>query len=518
MTSGHVTSPGAPPAGAASRGAAPRRLGTILSGLGWNTGGQVVTTALNVLATPFLLVHLGVDRYGVVAFASTLRGLLSNLDGGFGPCASRYFAVYGGAGDRRRSSQLLVTASLLVLAASLPVLAAVVLAAPGLADLLHASAGLRASATELLRLFAVLLLVSNVRMMLTRLVSAEHRWAFLSVTNTLGTSVYLVSAVLLVWRGAGVIGMFWASVAQEAVLLALSLAAARSYLRPGALRLLPRAEVAGIVRFASRVQVAAVASSVGNEFSSLLVAAVLPVRFVAYYSIGSNFAGQLAALPVNALGPITVTLARTFGSRGLHGTVQELERLQRLWVRAIAAWPVAGAVAAYFGVRAWLGPSEGLAGAVAAVLLAGQCVTLLGLVMDSFTKAVDEPGLESRYLALGNGMGMALAVPLVLTVGLLGVPIGMSVGGVVATLYLLVLARRRIAASLPSFIAEVPVAPTLIAGAVTSVGELALSPLGVRGALGLLLCAVPAGLGLASYLAAVHGPRQVWRELASRRR
>lgn len=50
------------------------RFAKILSGLSWNTGGQVVTVALNLVLTPFLLLHLGVSRYGLYALLSSFAG------------------------------------------------------------------------------------------------------------------------------------------------------------------------------------------------------------------------------------------------------------------------------------------------------------------------------------------------------------------------------------------------------------------------------------------------------------
>lgn len=481
---------------------------TILSGLGWNTSAQLATTILNVAATPFLLFTLGASRYGVFALVSSFRGLLSNLDGGFGPSASRFFAVYAGAGDRRRSSALLCTVALLVCLVVAPIAAVVGLLAPQITLLLHASPQLRASATLLIRLFMPLLLVAAVQGMLARLLSAEHRWGFLSRLDAASTALYLALAVVLVSRGFGLVGLFWAKLAEEGVMLVVALAGSWRLVEWRHLRLLPRAEIRDVVRFAGRVQVAEIASSFGNELNALVIGVLFPVRFVTYYSVGNNFATQLEALPVNALGPIAVTLGRTFGRRRLRSTVEQFTVIQRLWVRSTAAWPLVGAIAAAFGIVAWLGPSEHLAGLVALVLLLGQAPMMLGLVMDVFCKAVDHPGLESRYLGLATAIDIALVVPLGLTIGLLGVPIGMAAGDVAATFYLLRLARREVDHDLRSFFAEVPKAAVLLAALVTAGLEVAVFPLAPRGAGGLALCAVPAVAGLGAYGLAVIGPSE----------
>jgi O-antigen/teichoic acid export membrane protein len=489
--------------GLASRHGAVR---TILSGLGWNTGAQVAVTGLNVVTTPLLLSRLGVDAYGVFALVSSFRGLLSNLDGGLGPCATRYLAVYAGAGDRRAMTSLIATTSLMALVVVAPIVGLVALVAPDIVVVLHAAPELRREAIVLIRLFMVLLLVSTIRGIAMRAISAEHRWSYLSIWSTVATAVYLGLGVGLVFAGAGLVGLFWASVAGEVVMVAITLLGLRGVLEARHLRLMARPQVREIVAYASRVQVAEIASSLGNEFNAIVVGLMFPVRFVTYYSVGTNFATQLNGLPANALGPIAITLSRTFGRRGLHRTVEVFTSIQRLWVRATCAWPLIGAVAAYFGIVAWLGPKERLAAIVAAVVLTGQAPWLLAMVMDGFLKSANHPGLESKYLGLATAIDMALAAPLAFGLGMLGVPIGVAAGYIVASFYLLHLARRDVDPGLRSFFADVPAGAVLSGVLVTFLLEVPAAHLAPRGALGLIVCGLPALAGLGTYALAAAGP------------
>ena len=80
----------------------PKRL---LAGLGWNTVGQFLVVGISLGLTPFLLHHLGPTQYGIFALVSSVRGLLSNLDGGLAPTGYRYFPVYVGRRGRCRHDQ-----------------------------------------------------------------------------------------------------------------------------------------------------------------------------------------------------------------------------------------------------------------------------------------------------------------------------------------------------------------------------------------------------------------------------
>jgi O-antigen/teichoic acid export membrane protein len=254
-----------------------------------------------------------------------------------------------------------------------------------------------------------------------------------------------------------------------------------------------------LLRYSRRVQIAAVASSFNYEIDSLLVALLFPVRFVAYYSIGTNFSNQLIALPTNAITPIGVALSRTFGRSTLKETVDEFTRLQRLWVRSVAAFPLIGAATAYFAIDRWLGHADHLAGVVAAILLIGQTTSLLGLVMDNFGKSVNRPDLESRYLGVGVAVNLAVTIPLALTIGMLGVPAGTAIGMVISSAYFLHVARRELSPDLRSFVADIPKVALGLSVCVTLLLELPAFAIAPTGVLGLLVCAVPAGVGLGVY-------------------
>jgi O-antigen/teichoic acid export membrane protein len=485
-------------------------LGKIISGLGWNTGGQAVGVVLSVVLTPFLLIHLGVNGYGLYALLSSLRGLLSNIDGGLGPTSSRYFAVFASSRDRRATSSLLVTILIMITLVVGTLGGLVAVFAPHITALLHASLALHREAIILLRAFMALLIIAAIRVVFQQIISAHHRWAYLNISATGSTVVYVALAFVLVGQGHGLIGLFWASAGQELVLLVTSIIGSHRFVRLRECRLLPWAETRDIIGYASRVQVAAVASSFNFEIDSLLVGLFFPVRYVAFYNIGANFSTQLIGLPGNAVSPIGVTLSQTYGRSGLRETISEFVDIQRVWVRAVAVYSLIGAVSAYFAIQCWLGPQERLAAVVAAVLLTGQTMTLLSQVMAVFGKSVKHPGLESRYLGVGMVINIAFTLPLVFTIGMLGVPIGTALGQVVSNLYFLRIARREIDPQLRSFFADVPMLATFVGVVSTACLELVAYRVAPRGVFGLLVCAIPALCGLALYASIVVGVKKTF--------
>jgi O-antigen/teichoic acid export membrane protein len=318
--------------------------------------------------------------------------------------------------------------------------------------------------------------------------------------STFASSVgYAAVAAGMVEAGFGLKGLVVACYVQEGVILMLSYAGARSSIRFADCRFLSRKVTGELIRYGLKVQISAVAASFNNEIDAIIVGLIFPVRDVAFYSIGANFTSQLIGLPLNAMLPISVTFARTFGESGFTATLRQFDTLQRLWVRLIGAYPLIGAASAYFAISAWLGSRDHLAGVVAAVLLLGQEMVVTGQVMDAFGKQINRPDLESRYLGIGMIINIAFTIPLAFAFGVIGVPIGTMLGQIASGLYFLRIVHREIDPNITSFLREIPLLAVAAGVATTIALELPLYPVAPRGAAGMVVCAVPAAVGLGVY-------------------
>jgi O-antigen/teichoic acid export membrane protein len=181
--------------------------------------------------------------------------------------------------------------------------------------------------------------------------------------------------------------------------------------------------------------------------------------------------------------------------------------MQRLWVIAATGWGVVAMAAAWFGVTAWLGPDFDISGAVAVIMLAGYLVTLWASVLNLWTQVRGAPQLNARGASVGAAVNLALTVALVVPFGILGTVSATATSQVVASILLLRLARRRLSGVTRSFLAEVPVLPSLAAAAVVVGLEFLARPIVPGGAAGLLVCGLVAAPGLVVYALMAFGVR-----------
>jgi O-antigen/teichoic acid export membrane protein len=449
----------------------PKRL---LAGLGWNVVGQLLVVGISLGLTPFLLHHLGATQYGIFALASTFRGLLSNMDGGLGPAGYRYFPVYVGRGNVAITTSFLLTMLTLVAIIVGAETTTIILFAPAVVRVFAHGSGLAGHSHETVQLIRDLmpaLFVAAIRTPIQRLVMAHHRWAFLNYTQIMAVVVYAATAVGVSFATPGLQCLIWATYAQEAILLITAAWACRRYISLKRLRWLPISEVRQILRFARRVQIAALASSFNYELDALLVGFLFPVRYVAYYSIGANFSQQVINMPINGLNPMMQDIGHSYGSSGKEGVLRSFPDSQRIWVTALGIFPVAAALIGWFGIPVWLGPGSQIAAATAALLVIGYAPLLFNSIVDVTAKVMGMPEIESWYLGIGVAVNVACTVPLALRIGVIGVPLGTAIGEVISLFVCIYLARKKIGKEITPFFRDINYVPVLVAIAVAGACE-----------------------------------------------
>src|SRR4051812_16528531 len=115
---------------------------------------------LMLVATPFLLRHLGVQQYGVWMLVNSITATASGLGGGFGDGATKYVATYRGRGDNAGAIRSLAAVLIVHSAFGLISALAMICLAPWLIGHVFAvQPALREVGTAAVRISAALLLL-----------------------------------------------------------------------------------------------------------------------------------------------------------------------------------------------------------------------------------------------------------------------------------------------------------------------------------------------------------------------
>ncbi|HET6963612.1 MAG TPA: oligosaccharide flippase family protein [Acidimicrobiales bacterium] len=483
-------------------------LRVLVGGTAWNALAQFVPVPVNVVMTPYLIHHLGIDRWGLIALVTTVASIVSSFDGGLTGALNRYYAIYAGADDRSATTTTLTTVLVFVFGAGLVLGLSGWFLAPRLVDLFAMPRQLRPETTFYMQLVVGLLALTFARNAIAGVIIARQRYGLNSALSVSTYVVWIVGLILTVQGGWGLRGVGVTFLAQQFVATVIVVPPALRYLDRRSVRLLPRGEIRKFFSYSAKIQVTGVSNLANAEFDNLVIGTLLSVHAVALYNAGTGFAVQVTGVLRNALTPAGTFLARTFGGRGQPAAWDTFVRLQRVWAVACSGFYAAALGAAYFAIVDWLGPGFRVGGVIAMIVIAGQAVLSMAMMLGYYCMILGFAGIEVRVGLINVAVNVALTAALVF-VGVLGVVVATALAWLASSWWLLHDSRRRISGSIPDFIDVVSLPASLTTALCVFGMEYGLHGALPEGALGLIGASGPALVGLGIFVVIRFGPRRV---------
>lgn len=385
------------------------RLGrNLLAGLAAST----LTVLVGLLATPFHLHFLGLERYGLIAFFLTVQALLGVMDMGLSPTVNREVARGMAQADLAPARNLLHTLGLIYALVAAAMVLALVASAPWLAQ--HWLQARQADVAELARAIAWMGLAVGLRWpagLYLGAVNGAQRLALSSSLTAAYTAFAGVGSVLALWLVSPRLEVFfaWQALAALAYSLAMRSAAWR-VLGSGAGARAGWSELGRVWRFSVGMGLIAVTSVVFTQLDKVLLSRLLGLDAFARYALAAFVAAGLYALVT----PVFNALYPRFSALVAAGASDELATLYGLATQALAmlVFPVALLLGFHARplVELWT-QDAAIAVQVApiiALLCAGSALHAVMYVPYALQLASGMPGLSMRI----NGVMIVLMVPL----------------------------------------------------------------------------------------------------------
>ncbi|MBO3142994.1 oligosaccharide flippase family protein [Dermatophilus congolensis] len=473
---------------------------TLMKGMSWQTSCQLIPLIVNLAMTPWIIHGLGPARYSIFMLVTSFTTLLSQFDGGIGPSAMRYFTIYAGRDDRESTTRLLLSVAAIVFTGGLIISLTVFLTTESILQFFRVDPLFLPEASFLLRTLTMIIAFILVRNLLNAVINARQLFRYTSMAILAGYGVYIVGITASIMCGWGLYGLAWTMVMQQVVGSIITVPAAVRYLRRATPWHMNRADLGEFFRYSWKVQITGLTGLLTSQKDQLVAGRLLSAQQSGPIGQGTNFAQQLRQMPLNATYPMQALTGTEVARVGSADAVAKIEKLQRIWVRAIVGWCVIGAIAALFAVRAWLPDSFTLAAPVAAAFIFGSVFQLIRHVANLWCLTLGHSEIEMHAGVASFIVNVVLSVVLYFPFG---------VGGVVAATVLAQLASVLFFSW--QYHSRVPVRPRLythevpFVGLVAGVGvavavEWLVHPFLPRGALGLLSGALLAAPGMLVYL------------------
>lgn len=475
-------------------------------------GGRLLTLAVGLVMTPYLIHRLGAEGFGVWALVAVITGFAGLLDPAIRNSLVKHLAETDIGADRSGRDAVVTAALLFYLPLSCVVLAGFPLARGPLLQLLRLSPELHAEAGDAFLLGLFGLAVSWVLGVFPALVDARQR---MDLTNGLGMVCLLLTAALTiaaVERGLGVRGV---AGAQLAGISAFHLGAiALAWRVAGPLRVsfttIDGRWFRRIVRFGLTLHVSTACCIVNRQLDKVLLSRFAGLITVGSYEIGVRMAanaGSFHPFLTSALLPAASQLR----AQGDAARLRDIYHRASRYLFAVGIPPfVFLALHAPEVVTAWIGRPDPFAAAVLMVLAGGYLVNSSSNAMAFVCQGIGRPDIQARQSALQLVANLVLSAVLLWWLGPLGAPLGTSLALLVGAVFFAVRFHPEIGTTTAALLRREASGPVIAATVAGAAGWLAVLNLAAGTRTEALLKLVAAGAVYASlYLSLILAMRVV---------
>ncbi len=409
-----------------------------------SAGVNLWLSALGLLTTPYLLVHLGQAAYGVFAMVSLVSAHLSNLELGFGHATIRFLARARAAQDAHEERRVLDTSFVVFVSGGVVGSLLFLLAAPSLArSFFKIPLELQPAALLSFRLGALILAASFLSSFFSALLQALGRFDWLNGSRGVFGTAAAFAAVATVAAGGGLVGVMVAqTVIGAAGALILGLGVRRERKEPLRFRL-SRPTLRAMAAFSVFAFAAGLAYQWMINGPPVVLAAHVSAAEVPPFSVPHQVLQKLTLL----IGSASMAFF-PFASAASAGDDRRLAQVFLSHTRLTLL--VMGAIVAYLMVfpgpllTAWIGAEFARAAApcLSLLALAALVLALSGPPAD-VARGLGHPSWVLVYTAFVAGLGLATSFWLVGPYRATGAALALLTGVVAGTLpFFWVVARR----------------------------------------------------------------------------
>ena len=326
----------------------------ILANAGWNLLGTVLPLTVAVLAVPFLLDRMGIERFGLLSLAWVLIGYFSFFDLGLGRALTKMVALHNDAGADEKLSALCSTGMALVcllgLAGALLVAAAFPFSYLWI-DRLPEEMHTEARHALVLIALGVPLVVATAA--LRGILEGFQRFRLLNFIRVPAGIALFLAPCASAWFSPRLDWAIGALLVTRLVVVAAHALPCAGLVRLAASQV-RREWIAPLLHFGGWLTVSSVLGPVIVYIDRFVIGAMLSAASMAYYSAPFDIVSRLLLIPVALTSALFPALTRAQGTDPL--AAQRLRR-RSLQLTLVVVVPLAalGALIAEPAVRLWLG-------------------------------------------------------------------------------------------------------------------------------------------------------------------
>ena len=401
----------------------------------FNAIGRFWGILLVLIITPYIIHHIGKERYGIWAIAGVITGYFELFDFGIGTSFEKYISEYFIKKDYRSLNEVINTGLLFYFIFGVVVVILYFLSIKPLIGLFNIPNNLNTETYTVFNLTIIIFAVANPLRVFAAIQSGLQRMDIsnkiamaISVPNIAGTLYFLEF-------GYGLPGLMFNNLIM--VLLAGLINILVAYKILPELKFSPlmftRKMFKSLFSYGYKLQISRFANLVSFQTDRLLITHFLGLGLVVYYQLGSSILNRIRQILLLSISALVPTVSEI-------NAKNEKEYLNALYLRGskyliFFSIPVMLFIItnASLILLAWMGAGYEKSALVIQVLAAGYFAATVTGVASSIAAGVARTDIDMKFGILLSSLNLSLSIILIIKIGFIGVVLGTSISLIFAS-------------------------------------------------------------------------------------
>ncbi|MDD5546635.1 MAG: flippase [Candidatus Omnitrophica bacterium] len=410
----------------------------------FNAAGDFWGILIALFLTPYIIHHIGIERFGILAIVGAITGYFSLFDFGIGSSFVKYIAEFYAKKDYEKINQVVNTGFVFYSIFAIFIIISTFFIINPLLALFKIPTHLYNEALFVFLLGIVLFGVTNA---LSPFLAIQGGLQRMDITNKVAISLSIPSAagtIFFLEKGYGLPGLMVNMAIFFVISSVIGIAIAFKILPE--LRFNPllfsRAIFRKLFGFGYKMQVSAIAGMLHFQIDKFILVYFLNLGFVTYYSVAAQLASKIRELPL-------LLVSAVFPAASELDARDDKETLHKLYFRSMKyviliglPMSVAAILLANPFIALWLGKGYEMTALTLQILIVGYFFNMITGPGFFILNGLGKPQYGMRSSILSTFLKLTLSILLVVKIGYFGVVIGTAVSMIIAAIYFIFAAHK----------------------------------------------------------------------------
>lgn len=409
---------------------------------------SVVSLAVMLLLTPYLIRGVGKDQFGIWALAGVMTSYAQLSDFGITESLVKYAAEYHAGRDSMNLNRLVNTALASYLGLALVVGTVLFLSIPYVASaLLKIPPALQQESTLIFRFAVIIFLTNMIFGVFASLIIGSQQMGYSSFITSASMVLTAAGTVFFLENGWGLRGLVVNSALVAGVAITLNIVVARRLfpdLRFNFVQWVDRAMLRQIFCFSWKIQASSISQVLIFQLDRILLSRYLGLEAVAFYEVGSTAASYVRTFIAALFSPLSPAASEIHAKKEFSLLAGLYNRSFKFMAMLAIPFCLLVIVLAQPFVQMWMGEGFALAALTLQLLLPAYLVNVLTGPGAFILNGINRPEVGMRSALFAGGLNLFLCTLLIQWLGYFGLIVGISLSLIVSALYFISMLHKEL--------------------------------------------------------------------------